>query len=79
MLAINIDLALILTIYINGIAIAEPPPTNMLIALGMFNTFAGGKYDGFEKNLQRVLAVFASGACRMPRDGSAGQRVIRPV
>jgi hypothetical protein len=26
----------------NGIAIAEPAPANMLIALGMFNIFEGG-------------------------------------
>ena len=41
-IAIRLDLSIDSRELSNGIAIAEPAPTNMLIATGMFNTFEGG-------------------------------------
>ena len=75
-LAINIDLADDSHELGNGIAIAEPAPTNMLIASACSILSEEGEYDSSQKNLQRALAVFAPGAWRMPRDGSAG-RIVR--
>jgi len=57
-IAWKLDLSVNSTEFSNGIAIAEPAPANMLIALGMFNIFEGGWICQFSKKFAAHSCCF---------------------